>query len=290
MILVAGGTGSLGTRIVLGLRSSGRTVRVLARPTSNAAPLREAGAEIVTGDLRDPGSLARACQGASVVITTASATRTADDAIESVDGQGTRDLIAAATAAGAGQFVLVSTMGASVDSPLPVFRAKGEAEKQLRDGPMSFTILQPNAFMDVWFGMLIEQAVFSGQPVTLVGQARRRHSFVAEQDVAAYAIACIGRPDAQQATLTIGGPEALSLSEVVRIYGDGLGREIEIRRVAPGEPIPGLPLPVWGIAAGLETYDSPVPMEQLSRAYGITPTSARDLVRSRLARQRVKVS
>ena len=290
MILVAGGTGSLGTRIVLGLRNRGKPVRVLARSTSNTGPLSAAGAEIVTGDLKDPASLARACQGGSVVITTASATRTGDDSVENVDGLGTRNLIAAAAAAGAEQFVLVSTMGASVDSPVPAFRAKGEAEQQLREGDMPFTILQPNAFMDVWFGMLIEQAVFSGQPVTLVGEARRRHSFVAEQDVADYAIACIARPDAKRVTLTIGGPEALSLREVVGIYGDALGREIEVRTVAPGEPIPGLPPPVWGIAAGLESYDSPVPMEALSRAYGIAPTSARDLVRSRLAGQPVKVA
>ena len=287
MILVAGGTGSLGTRIVLGLRRQGKPVRVLARPTSNVASLREAGAEIATGDLKDPASLARACQGAHGVITTASASRTGDDAIENVDGQGTRNLITASAQAGAGQFVLVSTIGAAVDNPVPVFKAKGEAERQLRGGPMPFTILQPNAFMDVWFGMLIEQAVFSGQPVTLVGEARRRHSFVAEQDVAAYAIASIGRPDARNSTIAIGGPQPLTLREVVGIYGSLLGREIAVRSVAPGEPIPGLPPPVWGIVAGLESFDSPIPMEQLSQTWGIRPTSARDLVESRLADQRV---
>ena len=290
MILVAGGTGSLGTRIVLALRRQGKPVRVLARPTSNTTPLREAGAEIAVGDLKDPASLGRACQGANVVITTASASRTGDDAIENVDGQGTRNLITAAAQAGAGQFVLVSTIGAAVDHPVPVFKAKGEAERQLRGGAMPFTILQPNAFMDVWFGMLIEPAVFSGQPVTLVGEARRRHSFVAEQDVAAYAIASIGRSEARNAAIAIGGPEALSLREVVGIYGSLLGREIALRSVAPGEPIPGLPPPVWGIAAGLESFDSPIPMEQLSLAWGIRPTSARDLVETRLERLRVNLT
>jgi uncharacterized protein YbjT (DUF2867 family) len=53
MIVVAGRTGSRGSRIVRGLRWQGRAVRVLARPTSNADPLRQAGAEIVLGDLRE---------------------------------------------------------------------------------------------------------------------------------------------------------------------------------------------------------------------------------------------
>ena len=96
MIVVAGGTGSLGSRIVRGLRQQGRTVRVLARPTSQADALRQAGAEIVLGDLKDPASLERACSGASVVITTASASKTGDDSIENVDVRGNQNLIAAA--------------------------------------------------------------------------------------------------------------------------------------------------------------------------------------------------
>jgi NADH dehydrogenase len=109
---------------------------------------------------------------------------------------------------------------------------------------MGFTILEPNAFMDVWFPMLIEQAVFTSQPVTLVGESRRRHSFVAEADVAAFAIAVTGTPAAQNQTLPIGGPEPLTLRQVVQAYEEVLGRSIVVRSVAPGEPIPGLPEPV----------------------------------------------
>lgn len=283
MIVVAGGTGSLGSRIVRGLRQQGRAVRVLARATSQADALRQAGAEIVLGDLKDPASLERACSGASVVITTASASRTGDDSIENVDVQGNQNLIAAAEAAGVGQFVLISTLGAASDSPVPVFRAKGLSEERLRRGTMGFTILQPNAFMDVWFPMLIEPAAFAGQPVTLVGESRRRHSFVAEADVAAFAIAAVGNPAAENQTLPIGGPEPLTLRQVVQAYEEALGRPIAVRSVAPGDPIPGLPEPIWGLAAALESFDSPVPMEELSRGFGVRLTSVREFVQSRRA-------
>lgn len=283
MILVVGGTGALGLKIVNRLRALDRPVRVLARSSSNTGPVREAGAGVVTGDLKDPASLAHACQDVDAIITTASASKTGDDAIETVDGQGNQTLITAAEAAGVQHFILVSTVGASPDNPVAVFKAKGQAEQRLRNGKMPFTILQPNAFMDIWFPMLIEQAVFSHQPVTLVGESRRRHSFVAEQDVAAYAVAALDRADARNATLVIGGPEAVTLRDVVRIYGEVLGREIDVNSVAPGEPIPGLPPAVGGIAAALETYDSPIPMDQLSRSYGIPATGVRSLVQSRVS-------
>jgi hypothetical protein len=62
--------------------------------------------------------------------------------------------------------------------------------------------------------------------------------------------------------------EALSFVDVVRAYEAALGRSIEVRRVTPGQPIPGVPEPIWGMTAALETFDSPVPMTETSRQYG----------------------
>jgi uncharacterized protein YbjT (DUF2867 family) len=284
MILVAGSTGSLGGKIVTGLLDRGTPVRALARATADTSALRAAGADVVIGDLRDPASLAAACQGVDAVITTASATRRTDDTIENVDLQGNLNLFGAAQAAGVQHIVMVSTTGAAPDNPVPVFRAKGLAEKGLRESGVRHTILQPDSFMDVWFGMMIERPVFSGEPVTLVADGLRRHSFVAERDVAAFAIAALTTPAAVNATVVIGGPEALSFRDAVRTYEAALGRSIELRSVAPGEPIPGVPQPVWGIAAALESYDSVIPMAATATAYGVELTTAADFARMRVAR------
>jgi NADH dehydrogenase len=235
------------------------------------------------GDLRDRSSLDRACRGADVVISTVSVTKTGDDSIERVDLQGNLDLIAAAHVASVGHFAFVSTVGASAESPVPIFRAKAAVEQQLRQSGLAFTILQPNAFMDVWFPMLIESAAFSGRPITLVGESRRRHSFVAEQDVAAFAVAAVRNPPAHNAAIVIGGPDALTLRDVVGAYEDAANRTFAIQSVPPGAPIPGVPEVVWGLAAALETYDTPIPMEETSRQFGVTLTSARDFARSRVA-------
>jgi NADH dehydrogenase len=283
MVLVAGATGSLGGRIARGLLAGGNRVRVLARPASDHAALRDSGAEVTLGDLTDPSSLRVACQGADVVVTTASMSKRGDDTVENVDLQGNLNLIDAASAAGVRHFVLTSTLAASEASPVPLFRAKAAAEARLRSSGMTWTVLQANAFMDVWFGMLIEMPLFTGQPVTLVGESRRRHSFVAEQDVAAFAIASVRSAAARNAAIPIGGPAPLTLREVVAAYEEAAGRPVAVRSVNPGQPIPGLPEPIWGLAAALETFDSPVPMEETARAYGVALTTVRDFARARVA-------
>lgn len=283
MILVVGGTGSLGGRIVRGLRERGYEVRVLVRPGSDRSALERIGASIVTGDLRDRASLERACEGIATVVSTASATRRTDDTVENVDLRGHENLVDAARAAGVGHLMFVSAVGAAAEHPEPVYRAKGLVERRIRESGIGYTILQPNAFMDVWFPVLVELPVLNGQAVTLVGEARRRHSFVVEQDVAAFALAALGHPDARDATIVIGGPEAISFRDVVRAYEEVLGRPLEIRSVPPGEPIPGVPEPVWGLAAALDSFDSVIPMEETAARFGVRLTSVQEFARARTA-------
>lgn len=282
MIVVAGATGSLGGRIADGLHARGERVRALVRPTSDHVALQRTGVPIMYGDLTQPETLTRALPGARVLITTASASKRNDDAIENVDLAGNLNLIDAAREAGVGHVVFVSTVGASPEHPVPVFRAKGTAEKALRESGLTYTILQANAFMDVWFPALIEAPLFAGQPVTLVGESRRRHSFVAESDVAAFAVAAVRYPAARNRTILIGGPAALTLRDVVAAYGRAAGVDIPVNSVAPGEPIAGLPEPVVMLAAALETYDSPIPMEATAAAFGVDLTSVDEFARMRL--------
>lgn len=283
MILVVGATGSLGRKITHGLRDRNEDVRILARPSSDYAALDAAGARVAFGDLTDRVSLDRACRDCAAVVTTASVSKTGTDSIENVDLHGNQELIAAARTAGVRHFVFVSTISASADSPIPLFRAKGEAELRLREGPIAYTILQPNAFMDVWFPMLVEMPAFAGRPITLVGESRRKHSFVAEKDVAAFAVAALSTPAARNQTIVIGGPDAVTLRDVVKEYEKAAGRSFPVRSVAPGDPIPGVPEPVWGLAAALETYDSPIPMGETSRIYGVRLTNVGDFVSTRVS-------
>lgn len=284
MELVAGATGSLGGRIVRTLLEGGGRVRALARNLGGAAAaLETAGAEVMLGDLTDPASLRQACRGVDVVISTASATRRTDDTPENVDMRGTINLVDAAREAGVRRFVFVSTLGAVPDSPVPAFRAKAAAEAHLKESGLSYVILQPDAFMDVWFGMLIEAPIASGAPVTLVGESTGRHSFIAEADVAQFAAGAARRGEPSNLTIPLGGPEAITFRDAAKAYEAALGRPLTIRSVPPGAPIPGLPEIVSGMVAAFERSDSVIPIQDASAGFGVQRTSARDFARRRVA-------
>jgi uncharacterized protein YbjT (DUF2867 family) len=100
-VLVVGGTGFLGGRVVTALLDRGRRVRALVRPTSNAAKLEQAGAEIARGDMMDPASLVRAMDGVDAVVTTAAGyTRHSKGDTAKIDTTGSRNLVDAAHTVG----------------------------------------------------------------------------------------------------------------------------------------------------------------------------------------------
>ncbi len=281
MVLVVGGTGFLGGAIAQGLRKKGEKVRALVRATTQAKALEAAGVEIVRGDLKDRASLDPACKGIDAVITTAnSVLRGGADTIESVDTQGNRSLIDAAKKAGVKHFVFVSVLGADPNSPVPLMKAKGATEKQLRDSGMTYTILSPNFFMDFWVSTVVGQPAAAGKPVTIVGEGKRKHSFVALQDVAAFAIRALENPAARNAQIVIGGPAPASWDDVVATFQKALGRPLQVNHVKPGTPMPGVPDMVTGLLAALDSFDSPIDMAVTAKTYGVQLTSLEQFARS----------
>jgi NADH dehydrogenase len=132
MILIAGGTGRLGTQLVTRLAARGLEVRILTRDPSRARHLAGVASEVVEGDVRDPASLARAVQGAATVVSAvqgfAGPGRVSP---ASVDRDGNANLVGAALEVDA-EVVLMSVLGASPEHPIELFRAKWAAEQQLR--------------------------------------------------------------------------------------------------------------------------------------------------------------
>ena len=311
MILVVGATGVLGGLITRRLLGEGKAVRILVRHNSPAEAMAgqgmatspraliDAGAQPAYGDLGDRASLARACEGIETVITTAnSAMRGGEDTVDTVDRQGNRNLIEAARAAGVKQFIFTSFLGASPDNPVPLFQAKAETEAALRDSGMPYTILAPNFFVESWAGMVVGMPLQARQPITLVGEGQRLHSLISVGDVAAFAAAAVGHPAAINQRLALGGPEPLSwrgtidtfgtyfapadFNETIDTFGQVLSQELPVQFVAPGEPIPGLPDIVPPVLAGMETYDSPIPMAETARTFGVKMTPLAATIRGML--------
>jgi uncharacterized protein YbjT (DUF2867 family) len=236
MYLVVGATGpvGLGGEMCRLLREAGKPVRALVRPTANAERityLRNIGVEFVEGDLKDRASLDAACQGIHTVISSATTTvsRQSGDTIEAVDLAGQLQLVDAARAASAERYLYVSFSGA-IEGDFPLRNAKRGVEQHLRHSGLSYTILRPTYFMEVWLSPIVGFD-FSNTRATIYGAGRNPISWIARDDVARFAVLCLDHPAARNASFELGGPEALSPLEVVRIFEEVGGRPFVIQHV-----------------------------------------------------------
>lgn len=285
MILVVGATGSLGGRITRDLLAKDKQVRILVRLDSpseelakmgratSAQSLIDAGAQPVCGDLKDAASLGAAVNGVDTVISTASATkREAPDTIETVDLQGTLNLIHAAQTAGVRHFIYTSAHGSRPEHPAPLFQSKGKCEAALEASGMDWTVLQPDAFMEGWIDGVVGIPLKAQQPITLVGEANHKHSFVSEADVAAFAVACVDNPAAIKQRIPIGGPASYTWGEILTAVEACLGVKLPVNFVPLGGEIPLLSPGAGYLLNAMETYESFIDMGETAPKYGVDPT------------------
>lgn len=292
MNLVAGATGFLGREICRQLTSQGRPTRALVRSTSDPdtiAQLRQWGVELIEGDLKDPQSLEPACRGASTVISTVTATRSRQpgDTIEATDRLGQLNLVDAARDAGVMRYVYVSLSG-QINSDDPLTRAKRAVEERVRASAMTYTILRPTFFMEVWLGPALGFDYPNGK-VTVYGSGEHPISWISLADVAAFAVHSLENPATENAIIELGGPNALSPREVVRIFEEISGRSFEIQTVPEqalraqlNEATDALQQTFAALMLAYAAGD-PIPMTETLRKYPLPLRTVREYARQVLA-------
>lgn len=234
MDLIVGATGLLGGEICRRLRAANKSVRALVRSTADKAKienLKSLGVELVSGDLKDRASLDKACQGISAVISSANSvlSRQAGDSIQTVDLEGQKNLISAAREAGVDHFIFVS-LSSNLDIDCPLTRAKRTVEEHLRQSGLGFTILRPAAFMEIWLSPAVGFD-FPNAKARVFGSGQSKISFISFADVAQFAAFALDHSKAKNATIELGGPEALSHLEVIAVFEELIGRKFEIEKV-----------------------------------------------------------
>jgi NADH dehydrogenase len=223
VILVAGGTGRLGTLVVSRLVGRGVDVRVLTRDPARADHLRALGAEIVTGDVRETQSVERATDGVGTVVSAVHGFAGPGRVTPaSVDRDGNAHLVDAAVAAGA-DVVLMSVVGAAADSPLELSRAKFEAEQHLRASDAAWTIVRATAFVELWARIMDKPIVF--------GRGDNPINFVSVGDVAAVVDRAITDTTLRGTVLEVGGPQNLTFDELAALLQDIRGSSATVRHV-----------------------------------------------------------
>jgi NADH dehydrogenase len=292
MILIAGGTGTLGRLLVPLLAAHGEPIRILSRGARSAAPPAGPGVETIIGDVREPETLRRAMTGVRTVISAINGF--GGDAalgVRAIDRDGNRNLIEAAAAAGVEHFVLLSIQGAAADHPMELFRMKAAAEQRLKASHLSWTIIRPTAYQETWLEIVGRPLLETGS-TRVFGRGQNPINFVSAGDVARVVDLAVTDPALRGASVDVPGPENLSFDAFVDVVRATTGVTGTVNHV----PLPMLRVmavllrPVKPVLAGqiaaavvMDTRDMSTDTTERARRFpGIPATPLREVVARQL--------
>ncbi|WP_026615816.1 SDR family oxidoreductase [Ensifer aridi] len=209
-IVVIGGTGLIGSKLVKNLRERGHDVLAAAPNT---------GVNTITRE-----GLAEAMDGAQIVVDVANAPVWEDKAVLEFFETSGRNLLAAEAAAGVRHHVALSIVGSERLPDNGYFRAKVAQENLIKASGIPYTILRATQFFEFVGGI--------AQAGTVDDEIRVSPALfqpIASDDVAA-ALADVAVAPPVNGTVEVAGPEAIPLDEVVRRY---LRATQDTRKVVP---------------------------------------------------------
>jgi uncharacterized protein YbjT (DUF2867 family) len=229
-VVVFGGGGFLGRRLVDRLSAESVTVRVAVRhPEPARIALRSLGFDRVTvvyADVRDQGSVAAAIAGADAVVDAVSAyVEKGGVTFEAVHVRGSENVAREAVAAGVARFVLVSGIGADRYSSSPYIRSRGRGEVMVQQAFPSATIVRPGAMFgpgDALFATLAELARLLPVLPLIGGGTRLQPVFV--EDVAKAITNILSDPGTVGQTYELAGPRVYTLRELVNMTLQLMGK------------------------------------------------------------------
>jgi len=231
-VLVVGATGTLGRQIVRHAIDQGHQVRCLVRSQRKAAFLKEWGAELVGGTLRDKSTIIAALEGMDAVIDAATARATDSASIKQVDWDGKVNLIQAAKTAGVDRFIFFSILNAEKYPNVPLMEIKRCTEKFLAESGLKYTILRPCGFMQ---GLIGQYAIpmLDNQTVWITGESTAI-AYMDTQDIAKFAVRALEVPETVGQSYPVVGSKAWKAEEIIEVCERLSGKEGKIWRLPMG--------------------------------------------------------
>jgi len=234
MILVTGSTGNVGSQLIQALRGAGQEVRALVHDESKAQPLREAGAEVVVGDMEQPDTLGKAVEGADhIYLITSNGPTVADQA---------RNLIDAAKGAGRPHLVRQTAFGTTKSR---IIQQHEEIERMLEGSGLPFTLVKPTFFMQNL--MMAAQTVASDGMVYLPLKDGRL-GMIDIRDVVDVACSVLTSAGHEGKTYVLTGPASISLNDVADGLTKAIGKRVTYVDVPPEaarEALIGMGMSEW---------------------------------------------
>ena len=220
MILVTGATGFIGRNLVARLLADGNRVRCLVAPGQAEDLQWEKRPEIVEGHVLDEEALFRAVSGTHVIIHLANAQwwgRRRE--LERIEIAGTRNLVAAARSARVGRIITVSHLGAAPSSAYPLLQVKGMVEEIIRDSGLAYTIIrsgvvfgEEDAFVNHIAMTLRANPLF----ILMPGRGEVVLHPIYIDDLIDALLVSLKKVDLVDSVLEIGGPEYITLEDLIR--------------------------------------------------------------------------
>lgn len=229
-VLVVGGSGVVGSRVVDHLLRAGHRVHALVRKGTDLGRLKAAQITITEGDLLDPPSLNEAVRGVDAIVTTAQGyARRPTDSLETVDDQGNRNLIDAAKEADVARFVFTSILKCDLAVDVPHFYQKKRIEDYLAAQSVPFVSLRPGAFLggSPWMREPLSRGELPG-----VGPENVPWTYIHPDDVARSLAAAVDHPMVVGQKIDLGTDRAVSRSELARLFTGLSGHEFRLPAAA----------------------------------------------------------
>jgi uncharacterized protein YbjT (DUF2867 family) len=221
MLLVTGGTSFLGRRLLRRLSEYDYPVRTMLRPSKHSPELpRGVTVDVALASLSDQRGVRAALIDVEILVLLDEEinSRRVEDLTEIVEG--TRALAEGAAEAGLRRVIYVSQLGADRSSAYPVMKAKAEAEEYLRRSGTPLTVLRPAAifghgdYFTVPLAMMLSISPLFF-PIPGDGSVLLQPLWV--EDLATCITWVLDEPSTIGETFDIGGPEYLSLRQVLQL-------------------------------------------------------------------------
>ena len=220
-VLVVGASGTLGREVVSALKQRGHWVRGTSRDGTRVP---ETVDEAVAADVLKPRSLRTACEGIDTVIHAAGASpvslafRFDRRGFQGVDTVGTRNLVAAAEAAGVQRFMYVSVAGPPELAATPYVAAHREAEALVQSSGMTAVIVRPTGFFSA-FEAYLPLARFGMMP--MIGDGTVRTNPIHQSDLATIMVKALQDGGS---LIEVGGPEVLTRRAIGELAFAAVGK------------------------------------------------------------------